>query len=82
MAITAVNNASDPIVQQAHLLLESASLLHLHTWGSYMVRPVLQDKITSDRERLLPYIRPLYEVVYTSGPDGIRAYPSHQVFGF
>jgi len=50
--------------------------------GSYMVRPVLQDKITSDRERLLPYIRPLYEVVYTSGPDGIRAYPSHQVFGF
>jgi len=21
-----------------------------------------------------PYIRPLYEVVYTSGPDGIRAF--------
>jgi len=47
-----------------------------------MVRPVLQDKITSDRRRLLPYIRPFCEVVYTPGPDGIRAYPSHQVFGF
>ena len=47
-----------------------------------MVRPVLQDKITGDKERLLPYIRPLYEVFYSPGPDGIRVYRSHQVFGF
>ena len=47
-----------------------------------MVRPVLQDKIVRNRERLLPYIRPFNEVVYTSGPDGIRVYRSHQVFGF
>jgi len=47
-----------------------------------MVRLVLQDKIFGERKRLLPYIRPLCEVVYTPGPDGIRAHSSHQVFGF
>ncbi|MGC9492828.1 hypothetical protein, partial [Vibrio genomosp. F10] len=31
---------------------------------------------------LLPYIRPWGEALNASGPDGIRAYRSHQVFGF
>ena len=35
--------------------------IRLEEIGSYMVRPLLQDKIDGDRVRLLPYIRPLYE---------------------
>ena len=47
-----------------------------------MVRLVLQDKNTRSGKNMLPYIRSLVEVINTSGPDGIRAYLSHQTLGF
>jgi len=50
--------------------------------GSYMVRPAMQGKSSYVTKRiLLPYIRPLGETFVVSGPDGIRAFPPHQVFG-
>ncbi|AKH69944.1 hypothetical protein IMCC21906_02284 [Spongiibacter sp. IMCC21906] len=47
-----------------------------------MVRPVLQDNFLVMVKGCF-HISGLWgEVIKTSGPDGIRAYLSHQVFGF
>jgi len=47
-----------------------------------MVLPTLQGKNSFVTKRiLLPYIRPLIELIYNSGPDGICTFPPYQVNG-
>jgi hypothetical protein len=48
-----------------------------------MVRLVLQDKFGCNIKKYRSHISGLgVRVLLTSGPDGIRTFPPHQVFGF
>jgi hypothetical protein len=48
-----------------------------------MVHPVLQEKLIRNIKKYCFHISGLeVKFLKTSGPDGIRAFPPHQVFGF
>ena len=50
-----------------------------HIWSP----PVLQGIVFIDnRDRLLPYIRPVFEALIASGLDALRAYRPSQPIGF